>query len=323
VLRVPAGLGGRADRGRPAGLRHPEFTRSGRGAGNLSRYLPILTEGWVCELRREADEVRLLFSFVEPVGLGSRQLPEFGTTLMVRICEPMTGHRVRPVRVELRHETACPMLARHLGVPVTVNRPHAAIVLDAASLAVPVVKADARLLDMLRRYADDVLARRASEDDLVARAERWILTNLHTGDLGRARLARGLGMSARTLARRLAEGGLTPAAWSTGCAGSSPPNIWRSLTFSSAASPSCWATATAARSRAPFAPGPVGRRRSGGRSCYRPRSLRQHRRRRSEAGAVRHRCSWLAPNALPVRRPRATTLRGRDQPSSGPPILPM
>ena len=35
---------------------------------NLCRYLPILTEGAVCELRREGEEVRLLFSFVGPEG---------------------------------------------------------------------------------------------------------------------------------------------------------------------------------------------------------------------------------------------------------------
>ena len=103
------------------------------------------------------------------------------------------------------------MLARHLGLPVTVYQPHSALVLDAASLAVPVVNADARLLDLLRRYADELLARRARKDDLVARAERWILENLHTGQVGVAQLARGLGMSDRTLARRLAEDGLKPA----------------------------------------------------------------------------------------------------------------
>ena len=58
---------------------------------------------------------------------------------------------------------------------MTVDQPQAALVLDAASLAVPVVNADARLLELLRRYGDEVLARRARKDDLVARAERWIL----------------------------------------------------------------------------------------------------------------------------------------------------
>ena len=101
------------------------------------------------------------FSFVGPEGMSSRQLPEFAATLMVRICDTITGHRGRPVRVELRHATACPMLARYLGLPVMVDQPHPALVLDAASLAVPVINADPRLLELLRRYADDVLARRA------------------------------------------------------------------------------------------------------------------------------------------------------------------
>jgi AraC-like DNA-binding protein len=183
----------------------------GTALRNLCRYLPILTEGYVCELRREAGEVRLIFSTADPVALGSRHLAEFGVTLLVRICAAITSHRVRPRRVELRHETACPMLARQLGVPVAVDQPQAALVVDAASLAEPVVNADARLLELLRRYADDVLARRAGKDDLVARAERWILDNLHSGEVGTMRLAGGLGMSGRTLARRLAEHGLTPA----------------------------------------------------------------------------------------------------------------
>jgi AraC-like DNA-binding protein len=179
---------------------------------NMCRYLAILTEGAVFELRREAGEVRLLFSFVDPeVEMTSRQLPEFVATLMVRICDTITGHRARPVRVELRYDTACPALARHLRLPVTVHQPRFALVLDSASLAVPVVNADARLLDLLRRYADDLLARRAHTDDLVARAQRWVLENLHTGQVGLMELARGLGMSERTLARRLAEHGLQPA----------------------------------------------------------------------------------------------------------------
>jgi AraC-like DNA-binding protein len=103
------------------------------------------------------------------------------------------------------------MLARHLGLPVMVYQPRFALVLDAAHLAIPVVNADARLLGLLRRYADGLLAERARNDDLLTRAERWILENLHTGRVGAMQVARGLGMSDRTLARRLAEHGTTPA----------------------------------------------------------------------------------------------------------------
>ena len=43
---------------------------------------------------------------------------------------------------------------------MAVDRPHDAVVLDAGALAAPVVGADARLLAILRRYGDELLARR-------------------------------------------------------------------------------------------------------------------------------------------------------------------
>jgi AraC-like DNA-binding protein len=178
---------------------------------NMCRYLAILTEGAVFELQREAGEVRLLITLLDPVGMASRQLPEFSATLMVRICDAITDHRARPVRIELRHDLGCPTLPRQLGLPVIVSQEQFALVFDGASLAAPIIRADARLLDLLQRYADDLLAERAHRDDLVARANRWIIQNLHTGQVDVLQLASGLGMSNRTLARRLAEEGFTPA----------------------------------------------------------------------------------------------------------------
>jgi AraC-like DNA-binding protein len=258
----------------------------GAALRNLCRYLPLLTEGCVCELRREADEVRLLFSFVDPVAMDSRQLPEFGTTLMVRICAAISGHRVRPLRIELRHETACPVMAGRLGLPVRVDQPRPALVLDAASLAVPVVNADARLLELLRRYADDVLARRAARDDLVSRAERWILGNLHTGQIGAARLAHSLGMSDRTLARRLAESGLTPAGLVDELRRQLADRYLAERAFPLARTPTCSATATSARSRGHSGAGPAGRPRSSGRSGWTARQPRHRRPRRGKAPFV-------------------------------------
>jgi AraC-like DNA-binding protein len=177
---------------------------------NVCRYLAILTEGMVSELREEAGEARLLLSVIDPAGAASRQLAEFGATRLVRHLGALTGHRVRPIRVELVHDTACPGLARHLGLPVAVHQPHNAVVFEASSLTVPVIDADARLLAILQHYSDDLLARRP-QGDLVTSVEGCILENLHTGELGMTELARSLGMSARTLRRRLAEHGLTSA----------------------------------------------------------------------------------------------------------------
>ena len=178
---------------------------------NLCRYLALQTEGASAELREEAGEARLLFAAVDPAGAASRQLADFAAARIVRHLAELTGRRVRPVRVELRHEPACPDLARRLGLPVAVHQPHNAVVLDAGALATPVVEADPRLLGILRRYGDELLARRPPEADLVARAERRILEDLHAGAPGVPALARDLGVSPRTLRRRLAEQDLTPA----------------------------------------------------------------------------------------------------------------
>ena len=56
----------------------------GEALRNVCRYLAILTEGCVCELRRDADEVRLLYSFVDPdVEMASQQLPEFAALIVL------------------------------------------------------------------------------------------------------------------------------------------------------------------------------------------------------------------------------------------------
>jgi AraC-like DNA-binding protein len=165
----------------------------------------------VCELRREGGEVRLLLSPAVPVGVVSRQLHEFSATLMVRLCDAITERRARPLRLELRHDLVCPMLPQRLGLPVVASQGQFALVFDDASQTVPVVHADARLLDLLQRYADDLLAQRTHKDDVVVQASRWILRYLHTGEVAVAQLASGLGMSNRTLGRRLTEEGLTAA----------------------------------------------------------------------------------------------------------------
>ena len=165
-----------------------------------------------------------------------------------------------------------------------VDQPHPALVLDAASLVVPVVNADARLLDLLRRYADDVLARRAGKDDLVVRAERWILENLHTGHVGVTRLARSLGMSDRTLARRLAEDGLTPAGLVDDLRRRLADRYLAERAFALGRITYLLGYSDLSAFTRAFRRWTVERRRSGGRRCCAPRSPRHHQpRRRKEA----------------------------------------
>src|SRR4051794_24059390 len=88
---------------------------------NACRYLALLTEGVVGGLREEAGEAWLLFSPADPAGAASRQLADFAAARIVRHLAALTSRRVRPLRLELRLEPACPALARRLRLPVAVH----------------------------------------------------------------------------------------------------------------------------------------------------------------------------------------------------------
>jgi AraC-like DNA-binding protein len=75
-----------------------------------------------------------------------------------------------------------------------------------SDLHLQVVTADDRLLSLLRRYCEDVLARHAAQaPPLVEMVERLIVERLTKGEAGLDAAATELGMSPRSLSHKLAE----------------------------------------------------------------------------------------------------------------------
>src|SRR5262249_2535552 len=81
--------------------------------------------------------------------------------------------------------------------------------LNSATLDLPIMKADPGLCAVLDRHAEELLAKYPRSDDLVARLREIIRNELNGGDPGVDRVARQLGLSARTLQRKLREHGIT------------------------------------------------------------------------------------------------------------------
>ena len=193
MLRLSGGVDGRADRGRPACL----VTLNSQDLGGALATFAATSDPDRGRRRSAATRGRggaaLFSSWVVGMSAGSRRSR---ATLMVRICDTLTGHRGG--RRGFSRVTLPPAPCwLGMGVQVMVDELHPAPVLDAASLrcrsSTPTPAAEP-----LRRYADDVPARRAGRDDLVARAERWVLENRIPADVGVTRFARSLGMSDRT-----------------------------------------------------------------------------------------------------------------------------
>lgn len=96
-----------------------------------------------------------------------------------------------------------------LGCPVRFEAPRNAILAHPAVLSLPNKRADQKLAGVLEPVASARIESLPSADTLVGRIRAELLAVLPEGDPGMARMTRVLGMSERTLRRRIAEEGTT------------------------------------------------------------------------------------------------------------------
>jgi AraC-like DNA-binding protein len=97
---------------------------------------------------------------------------------------------------------------RVFGAEVRFSEPIGELVIEARLLDTPLVGANAKLHRVLRRHADQLLARVPSSDDVVGRARAMIEERLHDADISLSIVAKRLGVSNRSLQRRLDEHGV-------------------------------------------------------------------------------------------------------------------
>jgi AraC-like DNA-binding protein len=144
-------------------------------------------------------------------GLGrerGRQCVEFSAVNLVRALREMAGESFALLGVSFVHQRSdcVPAFDAFFGCPVRFGAEENAIVLGQGDLARPIRSADDRLLAVLRRYCEEVLSRHAERAPaLVERVERMIAERLPQGEAGLSTIASKLGVSTRSLTRRLAE----------------------------------------------------------------------------------------------------------------------
>jgi len=174
------------------------------------RYSKVWSDASGWEVRSDDVTLTLTLQIDEPDRLGARCETEALFAEMVHSARSLTGVDFDPIEVRFRH--AAPRETRAIEAffqaPVRFGAPRSELVFDVARLATPLLKADPDLAAFFQRSADDLLERYGSEG--LARRLRGLLS----GELGRAlptleTAAARLGVSARTLRRRLHEEGTT------------------------------------------------------------------------------------------------------------------
>jgi AraC-like DNA-binding protein len=175
------------------------------------RYSGIVNEGMSLRCRL-GKETALALSYVDIERRSDRHQVEIWLMSLVRLCRQLTNRRLIPSRVRIIHRrpTTPPEFRSFLGCEIEFGADTDEIVFPGTVRLMPVVSADPHLNELLIKYSEEALAHRpANRPALRSSVENAIAPLLPHGKAGAGEVARRLGMSHRTLARRLAAEGLT------------------------------------------------------------------------------------------------------------------
>ena len=172
----------------------------------LARYIAIANEG-VSLRYRDVRSVDITFHYIGVSRHLDRHQIEFFMVFLVRLCRQLTGIRLVPTRVSLTHHRGgqYPELAKFFGSNIQFGATVDGVSFAPAIKNMPVVSADDYLNKLLVACCEQALARRATRrGSFRAIVENAIVPLLPHGDAKLSAIARRLGLSPRTLARRLA-----------------------------------------------------------------------------------------------------------------------
>lgn len=141
--------------------------------------------------------------------LGSKIFIEYAIAVLLHVVRGLTVPSVVPLRVFLAQpepeESA--RYAAHFGAPVTWEEKADGFVLAKSQLETPLRSANPIALSRLEERLAELEAMQATKRTLAGQVKAALATGLRAQGLSAGRVARGLGMSVRTLTRRLqAEG---------------------------------------------------------------------------------------------------------------------
>jgi len=183
----------------------------GDAADRAQRYSSIVNAGLVLQCfgtRNFTIDLR----YAGVARHSDRQQMELFVTWLVRFCRESTDRRLSPIAVHLVHRRRdeSSELEKFFGCRIEFGADRDQIIFDKEAKQLRLVAADPYLNEMLVDYCEQALAyRRSREGPLQINIENAITPLLPHGKARLGTVAETLGVSSRTLARRLAAEGLS------------------------------------------------------------------------------------------------------------------
>jgi AraC-like DNA-binding protein len=176
----------------------------------VARYSQITNEALVVRYR-EGNRLIISLSYSGVPRHSDRHQIEFCMFAVLRVCRVLTGQNLVPQHFSIAHhrsEVASDM-TRFVGTKVEFGADTDEFALNANARELPLIHADAYLNNLLLKNCEAALAdRRGDMSQLRTRVENAISSFLPHGRVLVEDVARSLGMSKRTLARKLSDEGL-------------------------------------------------------------------------------------------------------------------
>jgi AraC-like DNA-binding protein len=183
----------------------------GEGLQQGARYTSIVNEGIALRYIQDKEIVQR----IQYVGVSrhrDRQQIESFATLLVRMWRQLTGLPLVPTRVQFMHrrEAVAPELTAFFGRNVEFGSAADEIVFPITFKSTPIISADPYVHKLFTAYCEEALSRRgALGGPFRSTVENAIAPLLPHGKVRAGEIARRLGMSQRTFARRLSSEGAT------------------------------------------------------------------------------------------------------------------
>ena len=176
----------------------------------LTRYDRLLSDALVVELKAEADATWVRLD-VEPALRAFRPAADFRLAALLAMCREIAAAPIAPLTVQLPYRRPADVRAyeRFYRAPLEFGALATAFLLRNDDLARPVVSSDATLTGYLDHLAEQLLAALGGEDTLRDQVRRRLWSELNAGVPSLEGVGRVLGMSPRTLQRRLRAEGTT------------------------------------------------------------------------------------------------------------------
>jgi AraC-like DNA-binding protein len=177
-----------------------------------ARYSGMTNEGARLSYRSE-KQIIMRVSYEGVARHPDRHQMEFFITTLVRACRQLTGQQVRPQRVTLSHLRTGEFkeIKEYLGCSVIFGGLADEITFSKGIERMQISSADPYLNALLLKYCEEARTRRrraAKPSPLRLSVENAIAPLLPHGKVNASEVARSLGLSERTLARRLKSEGL-------------------------------------------------------------------------------------------------------------------